>query len=123
MLDIKIRRIEEFSGEEKRRLHERSLEDLANAIPTAQAIVENIQAPMLYAARRVGIDKIFKAGGAEAIAAMALGTESIPKVHKIFGAGNVYVNAAKLVVQANPRLKVTVDMPAGPSENFIVADE
>jgi histidinol dehydrogenase len=75
---------------------------------------------ILYAARLCGINKIFKAGGVQAIAAMAYGTESIPKVFKIFGPGNQYVTAAKQLVQKDG---VAIDMPAGPSEVLIIADD
>lgn len=78
-----------------------------------------IPAPILVAVDTVGINKIYKVGGAEAIAAMAYGTESIPKVYKIFGAGNSFVTEAKMQVFG----KVNIDMPAGPSEIFIIADE
>jgi histidinol dehydrogenase len=73
----------------------------------------------LVAADMVGLKKIYKVGGAEAVAAMAYGTETIPKVFKIFGAGNSYVTAAKMQVLS----EVAIDMPAGPSEVFIIADE
>ncbi len=73
----------------------------------------------LVAADIVGLTKIFKVGGAEAIAAMAYGTKTIPKVYKIFGAGNSYVTVAKILVFG----EVAIDMPAGPSEIFIIADE
>lgn len=75
---------------------------------------------ILYTARLVGVTKIFKAGGAQAIAAMAYGTSSIPKVYKIFGPGNQYVTAAKQWVQKDG---VAIDMPAGPSEVAVLADE
>lgn len=75
---------------------------------------------ILYAAKVCGISKIFKTGGAQAIAAMALGTESIPKVYKIFGPGNQFVVAAKEYAQ---RFGVAIDMPAGPSEVLVIADE
>lgn len=75
---------------------------------------------VLYAARVAGITQIFKAGGAQAIAAMAYGTETIPKVYKIFGPGNQYVTGAKLLVQ---REGVAIDMPAGPSEVCVLADD
>ncbi|HNO70186.1 MAG TPA: histidinol dehydrogenase [Bacteroidia bacterium] len=80
---------------------------------------EKINAAILYTAKLVGINKIFKVGGAQAIAAMAFGTESIPKVHKIFGPGNQYVTCAKQLVQKNG---VCIDMPAGPSEVALLAD-
>lgn len=75
---------------------------------------------VLYTAQLAGITKIFKAGGAQAIAAMAYGTESIPKVYKIFGPGNQYVTCAKQLIQAD---NVAIDMPAGPSEVCVLADE
>ena len=74
---------------------------------------------VLYTAGLVGIDKIFKIGGAQAIAAMAYGTESVPKVYKIFGPGNQYVTKAKELVQLEG---IAIDMPAGPSEVLIIAD-
>lgn len=75
---------------------------------------------ILYAAQLVGVTKIFKVGGAQAIAAMAYGTESIPSVVKIFGPGNQYVTAAKQWVQSEG---IAIDMPAGPSEVCVWADE
>ncbi len=75
---------------------------------------------ILYAANLVGIHKIFKTGGAQAIAAMAFGTETIPAVYKIFGPGNQYVTAAKQMVQMQG---VAIDMPAGPSEVCVLADD
>lgn len=78
-----------------------------------------IHPAILYAARMVGVTKIFKAGGVQAIGAMAYGTESIPQVYKIFGPGNQYVTAAKQLVS---RDTVAIDMPAGPSEVLICAD-
>ena len=74
---------------------------------------------VLVAADIAGVDKVFRVGGAQAIAALAYGTESIPKVDKIVGPGNVFVNAAKLEVG----MDVAIDLPAGPSEIVIVADE
>jgi histidinol dehydrogenase len=79
-----------------------------------------INPAILYTAKLCGINKIFKAGGAQAIAAMAYGTESIPKVFKIFGPGNQYVTLAKQLIQQQG---VAIDMPAGPSEVLIIADE
>jgi histidinol dehydrogenase len=79
-----------------------------------------IHPAILYAASVAGVTDIFKAGGAQAIAAMAYGTESIPKVYKIFGPGNQYVTAAKLLVQLDG---LAIDMPAGPSEVCVWADE
>ena len=75
---------------------------------------------ILYAAQVSGVSKIFKAGGVQAIGAMAYGTESIPKVYKIFGPGNQYVMAAKQMVSIHD---VAIDMPAGPSEVEVIADE
>ncbi|MEI6048082.1 MAG: histidinol dehydrogenase [Bacteroidota bacterium] len=74
---------------------------------------------ILYTAQLIGIINIFKVGGAQAIAAMAYGTESIPKVYKIFGPGNQYVTKAKELVQQDG---IAIDMPAGPSEVLIIAD-
>lgn len=73
-----------------------------------------------YCALKCGVTRVFRIGGAQAIAAMAYGTESVPRVHKIFGPGNQYVTAAKqLVTQSG----VAIDMPAGPSEVAVLADE
>ncbi len=80
----------------------------------------NIHPNILNTAKYLGIDKIYKIGGAQAIAAMTFGTESIPKVDKIFGPGNAYVTEAKK--QANG-LGTAIDMPAGPSEVLIIADQ
>lgn len=78
-----------------------------------------IHPAVLYAAQLVGIKKIFRIGGAQAIAAMAYGTESVPAVYKILGPGNRYVTAAKQLVQMEG---VAIDMPAGPSEVCVLAD-
>lgn len=75
---------------------------------------------ILFAAHLAGVSKIFKVGGVQAIASMAYGTESIPKVYKIFGPGNQYVTAAKQLVSLRD---VAIDMPAGPSEVEVLADE
>ena len=74
---------------------------------------------VLYAARVAGVDSIFKAGGVQAIGAMAYGTESIPRVYKIFGPGNQYVTVAKQQVSLHG---VAIDLPAGPSEVEVLAD-
>ncbi|HUX94262.1 MAG TPA: histidinol dehydrogenase [Bacteroidales bacterium] len=74
---------------------------------------------ILYTANLIGIKEIFKAGGAQAIAAMAYGTETIPEVYKIFGPGNQYVTRAKELVQQDG---IPIDMPAGPSEVLVIAD-
>jgi histidinol dehydrogenase len=79
-----------------------------------------IDPAILFAAKLVGIGDIFKVGGAQAIAAMAYGTESISKVYKIFGPGNQYVTKAKQLVLEEG---VAIDMPAGPSEVLVMADE
>jgi histidinol dehydrogenase len=75
---------------------------------------------ILYAASLVGVTKMFKVGGAQAIAAMAFGTQSIPRVHKIFGPGNQYVTKAKQLVMEEG---IAIDMPAGPSEVLVLADQ
>ena len=79
-----------------------------------------IHPAILFAAKVAGVDKIYKAGGIQAIGAMAYGTESIPKVYKIFGPGNQYVMKAKQLVSIKD---VAIDMPAGPSEVLVIADE
>lgn len=75
---------------------------------------------ILYVANLCGVSKIFKVGGAQAIAAMSLGTETVPKVYKIFGPGNQFVTEAKIFAQ---KLGIAIDMPAGPSEVLVIADE
>ncbi|PSL07826.1 histidinol dehydrogenase [Cecembia rubra] len=80
----------------------------------------NIHPAILFTADLIGIDKIVKSGGAQAVAAMTFGTESVPKVDKIFGPGNQYVTAAKQLAVKNG---VAIDMPAGPSEVLVYADE
>lgn len=75
---------------------------------------------ILYAAQRCGVSRVFKLGGVQAIGALAYGTESVPRVQKIFGPGNPYVTVAKQLVQQEG---VAIDMPAGPSELLVVADE
>ncbi len=77
---------------------------------------------VLVAAVRAGVDEIYKLGGAQAIAAMAYGTESIPKVNKIFGPGNAWVTSAKNQVSADPH-GAAIDLPAGPSEVLVIADD
>lgn len=79
-----------------------------------------IHPAILYAAQCCGLTKIFKAGGAQAIAAMAYGTESIPAVYKIFGPGNAYVTAAKQLLS---KQNVAIDLPAGPSELLVIGDD
>ncbi len=80
---------------------------------------KTINSYILVAAKEVGIDKIFKIGGAQAIAALAYGTPTIPKVEKIIGPGNIYVQTAKQIVSNDVR----IDLPAGPSEILIISDE
>ena len=80
----------------------------------------NIHPAVLFAAKEAGVTNIFKIGGAQAIGAMAYGTETVPKVYKIFGPGNQYVTAAKQLVSLR---EVSIDMPAGPSEVLVIADE
>ena len=82
--------------------------------------VGKVHPAVLFAAKVAGVNRIFKAGGIQAIAAMAYGTESVPKVYKIFGPGNQYVTAAKQLVSLRD---VAIDMPAGPSEVEVLADE
>jgi len=81
---------------------------------------EVVHPAILYAAKLVGITKVYKIGGVQAIAAMAYGTASVPKVYKIFGPGNQYVTCAKQLIN---KQGVAIDMPAGPSEVAILADE
>lgn len=78
-----------------------------------------IDPAILYAARSIGVGAVLKAGGAQAVAALAWGTESVPRVDKIFGPGNRYVTAAKMLAQ---RRGVAIDLPAGPSEVLVIAD-
>jgi histidinol dehydrogenase len=80
----------------------------------------NVHPAILYTAELCGVTKIYKVGGIQAIAAMTFGTESIPKVYKIFGPGNQFVTVAK---QLATRHNVAIDMPAGPSELLVVADD
>ena len=79
-----------------------------------------IHPAILFAAETAGVNKIFKIGGIQAIGAMAYGTNSVPKVYKIFGPGNQYVTAAKQLVSLK---EVAIDMPAGPSEVEVIADD
>jgi len=76
---------------------------------------------LVYIAKKIGASTILKAGGAQAIAAMGYGTQSVPKMDKIFGPGNQYVTAAKMLLQ-NSEAMVAIDMPAGPSEVLVIAD-
>lgn len=85
---------------------------------TPQNATGHIAPEIIYAAEVCGIDRIFRTGGAQAVAAMAYGTESVPRVDKIFGPGNRYVTKAKQLVTDS----VAIDMPAGPSEVLVMAD-
>uniref|UniRef100_A0A060TD23 Histidine biosynthesis trifunctional protein n=1 Tax=Blastobotrys adeninivorans TaxID=409370 RepID=A0A060TD23_BLAAD len=78
---------------------------------------------VVYVAHKIGAQKIVLAGGAQAVAAMAYGTESVTKVDKIMGPGNQFVTAAKMYVQNDTKALVSIDMPAGPSEVLVVADK
>ena len=79
-----------------------------------------VAAEVLYTAQQCGVTSVYKVGGAQAVAAMAYGTESVPKVDKIFGPGNRYVTLAKQLVSGR---NTSIDMPAGPSEVMVMADE
>lgn len=81
----------------------------------------NITPEVLYCAKKAGVTHILKAGGAQAVAAMAWGTQTCPKVDKIFGPGNQYVTAAKMLL-TNSEAMIAIDMPAGPSEVLVIAD-
>ncbi len=81
-----------------------------------------VNAAVLYVARLCGLENVYKLGGAQAIAAMAYGTETVPKVDKLFGPGNTWVTAAKAQVAQDP-MGAARDMPAGPSEVLVIADE
>lgn len=82
----------------------------------------SIAPEIIYIAQKAGVNTILLAGGAQAVAAMAYGTETVPKVDKIFGPGNQYVTAAKMILQ-NSEAQISIDMPAGPSEVLVIADE
>lgn len=82
----------------------------------------NVAAEILYAAKRCGITRVFRAGGAQAIAAMAYGTASVPRVDRIFGPGNSWVTEAKCQVARDVN-GALIDMPAGPSEVLVIADD
>jgi len=87
---------------------------------TPPHVTNSVHPAILYTAEIVGIDKIYTIGGAQAIAAMGYGTETVPKVYKIFGPGNQYVTKAKEIIQQEG---IAIDMPAGPSEVLIIADK
>lgn len=91
-------------------------------IATPPGMDDSIADELIYIGKKIGASIILKAGGAQAVAAMAFGTESVPKVDKIFGPGNQYVTAAKMLLQ-NSEAQVAIDMPAGPSEVLVIADD
>ena len=88
--------------------------------PSSLFAGSEVHPAILFAAKTVGVTKIFKAGGVQAIAAMAYGTQTIPRVYKIFGPGNQYVTCAKQLIQKDG---IAIDMPAGPSEVAVYADD
>ncbi|KAF7332071.1 Histidine biosynthesis trifunctional protein [Mycena kentingensis (nom. inval.)] len=94
--------------------------DIVIATPPRQD--GSISPEVMYVANLVGASAILKAGGAQAVAALAYGTETVPKVDKIFGPGNQWVTAAKMLVQNDTDALVSIDMPAGPSEVLVIAD-
>lgn len=94
----------------------------ARAIASAPNAQGKVHAAVLVAAELCGIDTVYKMGGAQAIAAMAFGTESVRKVDKIFGPGNAWVTAAKQLVASDPA-GAAIDLPAGPSEVLVIADD
>jgi phosphoribosyl-ATP pyrophosphohydrolase/phosphoribosyl-AMP cyclohydrolase/histidinol dehydrogenase len=83
----------------------------------------SISPEVLYVAEKVGASMVVLAGGAQAVAAMAYGTESVPKVDKICGPGNQFVTAAKMIAQNDSTCQISIDMPAGPSELLVIADK
>lgn len=83
----------------------------------------SISPEVMYVAHLVGASAILKAGGAQAVAALAYGTQTVPKVDKIFGPGNQWVTAAKMLVQNDTDALVSIDMPAGPSEVLVISDK
>lgn len=95
-------------------------EDVVVATPPNQE--GSVADEIIYIAQKLGVETILLAGGAQAVSGMAFGTESIPKVDKIFGPGNQYVTAAKMWLQ-NSEAQVSIDMPAGPSEVLVIADD
>lgn len=82
----------------------------------------SVSPEIVYVAHKVGAESILLAGGAQAVAALAYGTETVPKVDKILGPGNQYVTAAKMFVSTDMNARVSIDMPAGPSELLVIAD-
>ena len=94
----------------------------ARAIASSPDAAGKVHASVLVAAELCGIDTVYKMGGAQAIAALAFGTESVRKVDKVFGPGSAWVTAAKQIVSADPS-GAAIDLPAGPSEVLVIADE
>ena len=94
----------------------------ARAIASSPAADGKVHAAVLVAAQLCGIDTVYKMGGAQAIAALAFGTETVLKVDKIFGPGSAWVTAAKQIVAADPA-GAAIDLPAGPSEVLVIADD
>ncbi|KAI6035172.1 histidine biosynthesis trifunctional-protein [Pisolithus orientalis] len=92
-------------------------------IATPPRLDGSISPEVLYVAHLVGAHAILRAGGAQAVAALAYGTQTCPKVDKIFGPGNQWVTAAKMLVQNDTEALVSIDMPAGPSEVLVIADD
>src|SRR5258708_993320 len=113
------------SAQRREALQRPALEETARITAAARHILERLRregdAAVLVAARKAGVEEILSLGGAQAIAAMAYGSESIPKCDKVLGPGNAYVTAAKiLVAQAGG---AALDLPAGVSEVMVIADE
>lgn len=94
----------------------------ARAIASAPGPDGRLHAAVLVAAELCGVERVYKMGGAQAIAALAFGTDTVRKVDKIFGPGNAWVTAAKQIVAADPQ-GAAIDLPAGPSEVLVIADE
>ena len=94
----------------------------ARAIASSPGADGRLHAAVLVAAELCGVERVYKMGGAQAIAALAFGTESVPKVDKIFGPGSAWVTAAKQIVAADPG-GAAIDLPAGPSEVLVIADD
>ena len=94
----------------------------ARAIASSPGPDGKLHAAVLVAAELCGVDTVYKMGGAQAIAALAFGTESVRKVDKIFGPGSAWVTAAKQIVAADPA-GAAIDLPAGPSEVLVIADD
>ena len=92
---------------------------LVAGVRRVAVVTPNPVAATLVVARELGLGEVYAVGGAQAVAALAYGTETIPRVDRIVGPGNAYVTAAKLLVSS----RVGIDLPAGPSEVIVIADE